>query len=143
MALRALAGRLRGLVSRRAGASPSPAPDLEALDPAKLESSVEAKFQAVRKSIRDQERLRHEESEKRIRKDYRDAGIIVVTTAGIITFFWSSATEAFADALEAMEAKRMKTFAEGGKAMDAEEGKAMVAVEGKAMVAEEGKAKEG
>jgi hypothetical protein len=60
-----------------------------------------------------------EESNRRIRKNYRDAEIIAVGGVGFMAFFWSCALEAFAWGLD--RAKLMAVAAEESKAMDADE----------------------
>jgi hypothetical protein len=68
------------------------------------------------------------ESNRHIRKNYRDAWIIVVGGVGFIAFFWSCALEPFARGL--YRAKLMAVTAEESKAVDAdEEGKTIDAKE--------------
>ncbi|TVU41183.1 hypothetical protein EJB05_14682 [Eragrostis curvula] len=99
MALRSLAGKLRGLLSRRTAASRDAAPDPDVIwPPLKFEGSVEAHAEALKKRIIKQARLDNLEFQRGIRKDYRDAVIFAAGGIGIGTYFWSRAIKALVDA---------------------------------------------
>ncbi|TVU41179.1 hypothetical protein EJB05_14678 [Eragrostis curvula] len=129
MALRSLARKLRGLLPSRATASRTAASDLDLVfGSLRIENPVDAKLLALSRTLKEKARIRNQEIDKLIRKNYRSAGLYAVTSVGCAALFWSSAVEALADDSKPTEVE---------KAMDAVESKAIDAKEVKAMDAED------